>query len=129
MALFSRKPKIEEAKAAPAVAPVVSAKTPARAVSSSHRSSADALIAPRITEKGAYLAEGGCYVFNVRTGANKREIALAIKEVFNVEPRLVRVLAVPRKQRQTRGTNRMGMTAGGKKAYVYLKKGDKIDLA
>jgi len=29
----------------------------------------------------------------------------------------------------TRGTNRAGMTAGGKKAYVFLKKGDKIELA
>ena len=88
-----------------------------------------ALLSPRITEKGAYLAESGCYLFNVRESANKRDIALAVKEVFGVEPRLVRVARVPRKRTQTRGTNRTGMTAGGKKAYVYLKKGDKIELA
>jgi ribosomal protein L23 len=41
---------------------------------------------------------------------------------------MVRVAAVPRKQVHTRGTNRWGKTAG-KKAYVYLKKGDTIELA
>jgi len=87
------------------------------------------LISPRITEKGAYLGEKGCYVFNVATGANKGQIAEAIRTVYKVTPRKVTVARVPRKAAVVRGTNRKGMTAGGKKAYVYLKTGDTIDLA
>jgi len=87
------------------------------------------IISPRVTEKGAYLAEAGAYAFNVAKNANKKSIADAIKEIYKVSPRKVTLLAIPRKRVMTRGTNRMGQTAGGKKAYVFLKKGDKIDLA
>lgn len=132
MALFGKKKNTADEKEAiktSTMSPVAtlssaSSPRPVRVSSASH-----VLIAPRITEKGAFLAESGCYVFNVRPSANKRQVALAIKEVFNVEPRMVRMARIPRKVRQTRGTNRMGLTAGGKKAYVYLKKGDKIELA
>ncbi|MEK7109002.1 MAG: 50S ribosomal protein L23 [Patescibacteria group bacterium] len=87
------------------------------------------LLSPRITEKGAYLAEKGCYVFNIGRGANKKEVAEAIRAIYKVLPRKVTVASVPRKMSQVRGTNRTGMTAGGKKAYVYLKSGDTIDLS
>jgi large subunit ribosomal protein L23 len=87
------------------------------------------LINPRITEKAAYMSEQGCYVFNVATSANKTQIAQAIREVFKVTPRKVTIATVQRKQVMTRNTNRKGMTAGGKKAYVFLKKGDKIEIA
>jgi large subunit ribosomal protein L23 len=87
------------------------------------------LISPRITEKGAYLSEKGCYVFNVGAKANKGEIAAAIKTIYKVSPRKVTIAMVPRKQSVVRGTNRTGMTTGGKKAYVFLKSGDTIDLA
>jgi large subunit ribosomal protein L23 len=86
------------------------------------------LIKPRITEKGAYLAERGVYVFDVAMDANKHQIALAIRDIYKVTPRLVRIAAVPRKAVQTRGANRWGKTAAGKKAYVYLKKGETIEL-
>ncbi len=68
------------------------------------------------------------YVFDVAMDANKKEIASAIKDIYKVTPRLVRVAAVPRKAVQTRGTNRWGKTSAGKKAYVYLKKGETIEL-
>jgi large subunit ribosomal protein L23 len=86
------------------------------------------LLSPRITEKGAYLSEHGAYVFNVGINANKREIASAVKEVYKVTPRKVTVVAVVRKARATRGTNRIGKSAAGKKAYVYLKKGETIEI-
>ncbi len=94
-----------------------------------HKHSGYILISPRITEKGAYLAEQGAYVFNVAKDASKKAIAGAVKEIYKVSPRKVTLIAIPRKQVMTRGTNRTGLTAGGKKAYVFLKKGDKIDLA
>lgn len=93
------------------------------------KSHAHILIAPRITEKGAYLSEHGVYVFNVATTANKHEVAAAIAAVYKVTPRMVRMAPVPRKTRMTRGTNRKGTSVGGKKAYVYLKKGDTIEIA
>jgi large subunit ribosomal protein L23 len=87
------------------------------------------LLAPRITEKGAFMSAQGAYVFNVAVKANKKEIGDAIRELYKVTPRQIRTATVPRKAVFTRGTNRWGKTAGGKKAYVYLKKGDTIDLA
>ena len=92
------------------------------------KDTANVLKAPRITEKGAYLSAAGAYVFNVATSANKTEIMAAIKKVYNVTPRKVNVVTVPRKEVQTRSTNRKGKTGGGKKAYVFLKKGETIDI-
>ena len=87
------------------------------------------LLSPRITEKGAYLAEIGAYVFNVGELANKHEIAAAVAEIYSVTPRKVTIVRVPRKRTMNRGSRKMGMTAGGKKAYVFLKKGETIELA
>lgn len=87
------------------------------------------LIAPRVTEKAAYLVEQGCYVFNVAPDATKHDVARAVRTIFKVTPRSVRMISLPRKVRVTRGTNRTGSAGGGKKAYVFLKKGETIDLA
>ena len=86
------------------------------------------IFAPRITEKGAYMSAHGAYVFNVSPDANKSEIATAIRDLYKVTPRMIRTVAVPRKVVATRGTNRKGKTVGGKKAYVYLKKGETIEI-
>ena len=86
------------------------------------------LFSPRITEKGAYLSEHGAYVFNIAHKVSKKEIANAIHTLYKVIPRKIAVLAVPRKQVKTRNTNRAGATAKGRKAYVYLKKGETIEL-
>ncbi len=93
-----------------------------------HKHTEQILISPRITEKGSWVSEAGVYVFNVALNANKHEIAAAVREIYKVTPRKVTVVAVPGKSRLTRGTNRRGMSASGKKAYVHLKKGDKIEL-
>jgi large subunit ribosomal protein L23 len=87
------------------------------------------LVRPRITEKAAYLAEKGCWAFDVAADANKQEIARAVREVYKVTPRKVTIVTLPTKRVYVRGTNRHGRTAGGKKAYVYLKQGDTIELA
>ena len=87
------------------------------------------ILSPRITEKGALLSSQGAYVFNVGRDANKAQIAEAVKTLYKVTPRQVRIVPVLGKEVITRGTNRKGMTAGGKKAYVFLKKGETIDFA
>ncbi|MBX4189150.1 50S ribosomal protein L23 [Candidatus Parcubacteria bacterium] len=86
-----------------------------------------ALKSPRITEKAALAAESkGMYAFNITPEATKKSVAASIKEKYKVTPLRVHLLAVPDKQvfRGKRGVRR-----GGRKAYVYLKKGDKIEFA
>ena len=87
------------------------------------------LLSPRITEKGAHLSEKGVYVFNVAKDASKNDVSRAVQQVFKVIPRKVTMVRVPSKQVITRGTNRKGTTASGKKAYVFLKKGETIEIA
>ena len=81
---------------------------------------------PRITEKAAILSEMGCYTFDVATDATKKEIAQAVKAQYKVTPVQVRTINEARTVVFRRG--KKGMTGGGKKAYVYLKKGDKIEV-
>ena len=83
---------------------------------------------PRITEKATILVEGACYTFDVAKGATKNEIKKAIKAMYKVEPREVRTVAVPTKRVLHRGNKKPGYTSAGRKAYVYLKKGDKIEV-
>lgn len=87
------------------------------------------LVAPRVTEKAAILSDSGVYVFTVTKHATKPQVALAIRELFKVVPRKVNMVTSHGKRVTTRITGKKGMTVGSKKAYVYLKKGDKIELA
>lgn len=85
------------------------------------------LLSPRITEKAALLADkSNVYVFQVTPNATKKSISASIHEAYGVKPVKVRVLAIPSKQVFMRGHR--GVKKGGKKAYVYLKKGDKIEI-
>lgn len=81
----------------------------------------------RITEKSAIGAEKGIYTFNVDRSANKSEIKKAIKMLYNVQPMKVNIVQITEKAVLRRGIE--GTKQGGKKAVVYLKKGDKIALA
>ncbi len=80
----------------------------------------------RVTEKGSVAMESGVYTFDVTVDANKTEVRKAIFALYKVKPVRVNILAVPKKSVMYRG--KMGARGGGKKAYVYLKKGDKIEF-
>lgn len=85
------------------------------------------LLRPRITEKAAIGADkAGVYVFEVTKSANKKSISASVRDAYGVTPVKVRVTMMPAKQVFVRG--KKGVKSGGKKAYVYLKKGDKIEL-
>jgi large subunit ribosomal protein L23 len=85
------------------------------------------LLRPRITEKASQKAtENNVYVFEVPVSANKKEIARAVTDFYKVTALKIAVVPIPRKQVTVRG--KKGQTASGKKAYVYLKKGDKIEF-
>ena len=81
---------------------------------------------PRITEKAAILSEVGCYTFDIAKSATKKDVAQAVKAQYKVTPLHVRTVNSPRVTVFRRG--KKGMTGGEKKAYVYLKKGDKIEV-
>jgi len=81
---------------------------------------------PRVTEKASFSAEQNVYTFDVAQSTNKTEIKKAIFELYKVKPVKVNILTVPVKKISVRGKE--GKKGGGKKALVYLKKGDKIEF-
>ena len=81
---------------------------------------------PRITEKASFSAEQNVYTFDIATSANKTEIKKAIFTLYKVKPVKVNVLTIPRKNIMSKG--KTGTRGGGRKALVYLKKGDKIEF-
>lgn len=85
------------------------------------------IISPRITEKAAYGGEVNMYTFNVNPTANKTQIARAIKAIYGVVPTEVNTIVSKAKNVFVRG--RWGKTTKSKKALVFLKDGDKIELA
>ncbi len=86
---------------------------------------ADVLIRPRITEKASFLTEKNVYTFEVAESADKAMVAAAVKAFYGVTALKVRMVNTPSKQVFVRG--KKGTKAGARKAYVYLKKGDKIE--
>mgnify|MGYP001564388003 CR=1 FL=1 len=85
------------------------------------------LLRPRITEKAALSADKfRVYVFEVAKNATKKSISASVHDAYGVKPEKVRVASIPSKQVFVRG--KKGVKSGGKKAYVYLKEGDKIEL-
>jgi len=89
---------------------------------------AHVLLSPRITEKATDVQERGVYVFDVARNSNKNQIKKAVQQLYKVEPRKVRVVALPYKSVRHARTGKMGVKGGGKKAYVYLKEGDSISV-
>ena len=81
---------------------------------------------PRVTEKASNAQEQNVYTFDIAQLANKKEIKKAIFALYKVHPIKVNVLNIPRKTVLSKG--RTGTKGGGKKALVYLKKGDKIEF-
>ena len=78
---------------------------------------------PLMTEKSSLL---GVYTFMVARDANKPLIKSAIKRLYQVTPRRVNIINVAGKKIVVRG--KIGQRPGMKKAIVYLKAGEKINL-
>ena len=124
MAIFSNKKKKTEEKKEEVVSVPATPASPSLVISGA---SSHILIRPRITEKATDLStNNNAYVFNVLKSATKKSIAKAVEVAYKVKPLKVAVVAIPRKQVTVRG--KRGVTGGGKKAYVYLKQGDKIEV-
>ncbi len=81
-----------------------------------------------LSEKAYKQMEKGIYTFMVVQTADKDRIAAAIKNIFGVEVNKVNVLKSFAKQKRVGKTRKTVAVGGGKKAIVYLKTGQKIDV-
>lgn len=91
----------------------------------------DVIERPVITEKAANQSEKNIYTFIVRREATKHSVADAIETLYNVKPKKVHIAKRPPKKKRIRIPSRErehGITATKKKAYVFLREGDKIQL-
>jgi len=123
MALFSRKKEVSTEQV---VAPVTGKSAP-KALSTD-RDLTSVITGPRITEKAVGLGDSNVYTFNVRRDATKYLVADAVKALYGVTPVKVNIVNKKPAVRLAGARNRMVKVAGQKKAYVYLKKGDTINL-
>ncbi len=86
------------------------------------------IVRPRVTEKSGILNESAnIYTFEVAKNATKDTVSRAIKALYKVTAEKVRIINLPAKEVFVKG--RKGTQSAVKKALVYLKKGDKIELA
>lgn len=115
MALFSQKAKQSE----------VSAASQAKATD---RNLEAVIIRPVITEKSVGQSDKRVYAFFVEKNANKHSVAAAVKAVYKVTPVKVNIVNKAPKKVMSRARGRMVSQSGYKKAYVYLKDGDSINI-
>ncbi|MBU6388369.1 50S ribosomal protein L23 [Patescibacteria group bacterium] len=107
----------------------VAVKHRARTAPSKEGSAHEIIRAPWFSEKALISTERGVYTFAVPPRATKAEIAGAIKEVYNVAPRKIRIANLPGKTKAMRTKRGTGTRAARTKAYVYLNAGDTIQFA
>ena len=86
------------------------------------------LLRPRITEKSTLQAEKKVFVFEVVPRATKSDVREAIQKVYDVTPRKINMVKIPSKKIRVKNRNTFGRKPGGKKAFVYLKEGDSLDI-
>jgi large subunit ribosomal protein L23 len=80
-----------------------------------------------ISEKATTLQEkSNCYVFRVAQDANKTQIKQAVEKAFNVKVKEVATVNV--KGKTKRVGRYQGRRSDWKKAFIWLKAGEKIEL-
>ena len=119
-----RKTKKEE-KLEPRKLAVKEAARPA-VVASARSFRYDALRRPHISERASDHAAKGVYVFRVSPDATKSQIGAAVAGLYKVTVEKARTVTLHPKRIIVKG--KPGVRSGGKKAYVYLKKGEKIEV-
>jgi large subunit ribosomal protein L23 len=86
----------------------------------------EVIIKPVITEKADRLKELNCYQFIVAKKANKRMIKDSVEKLFNVSVIAVRTSNFQGKLRRLGRSS--GYCSGYKKASVFVKAGQKIEI-
>ena len=86
----------------------------------------EVLVRPMITEKSTVLQEGGKYVFQIATSANKVEVKAAVELAFDVK--VLDVNITKTRDKSKRYGPRVKKRPDIKKAVVSLKRGDRIQI-
>lgn len=84
------------------------------------------LIKPHITEKATVSSENSVYVFKIDPRASKKAVEKAFALNYKVTPVKVRTVTIPSRKVIIRG--KRGVQSGYKKAYIYVKKGEKVEI-
>lgn len=84
------------------------------------------LVRPHITEKATVSAENSVYVFQILSSTTKTEVAKAFVEKYKITPVKITTVNIPPKKVIVRG--KRGVKSGYRKAYIYLKKDQKIEI-
>ena len=87
---------------------------------------ANVLVGPRITEKATDSQERNVYVFEISPKSTKYDVKNAVEALYKVKPIRVNIVKNPAKTTWIRG--KKGSSKSVKKAYVFLKEGDRIEL-
>ncbi len=88
----------------------------------------DIILRPVVSEKSYSLIDKGTYTFEVHQDATKPEIRDAVQSIWGVKVTRVNTINRPGKRRITRGTNRICVRDGSKRAIVTLEAGSQIPL-
>ena len=81
-----------------------------------------------LSEKAYTLMKKGIYTFLVDSRATKDAIAKAVEKQFAVEVKRVNIAKLAPKTKRIAKTRKTVTIAGGKKAIVVVKPGDKIGM-
>ena len=84
------------------------------------------IIKPIVTEKSSLGAEYNQVTFQVNKVSTKKEIKLAIENIFQVKVKKVNTSIVKGKLKSFRGS--LGRRSDYKKAFVTLEEGQTIDI-
>ena len=125
MALFGKTKKVSGKQEQKAGTRVRHARASRPVAGSEH----EIIRAPWFSEKSLIMTEKGVYTFAVPPRATKAEIAGAIKEIYKVTPKKIRIVNLPGKRKALRTKRGFGTRAARRKAYVYLNKGETIQFA
>ena len=126
MALFSRSKKSGDTKA---VEKDMTLKVVASKALPTDLDLSSVLLNPRVTEKAVRQNDQNVYTFVVRRDATKFTVADAVKALFKVTPVKINIVNKTPRQFMSKAKGRNVTEKGMKKAYVYLKKGDRIEIA
>jgi large subunit ribosomal protein L23 len=85
------------------------------------------ILSPRVTEKASLQSNSNAFTFVVKSSATKLSLRNEIKKTYKVTPLAINITNLPKRNTFIRG--KKGVTAGMKKAIVFLKKGDTITLS
>lgn len=101
------------------------ASTPAAAVG---RNLSSVIVKPHVTEKAVQQGERNVYAFIISPRATKRDVRDAVTALYNVAPVKIHIVNREPRPYKSRRLGRMVTKEGQKKAYVYLKTGETINL-